>query len=65
MQNRYQCPDCHKPLFEDHVHKCYAQTIQLQSYTFSSDERSEKSSTFHAHERLEKSDKANKPVTTF
>jgi hypothetical protein len=21
-QHRYQCPDCHKPLFEDHVHRC-------------------------------------------
>lgn len=29
MQNRYICPDCHKPLFEDHVHRCTPSAKQL------------------------------------
>jgi hypothetical protein len=65
MQDRYRCPDCQKPLFEDSVHKCYVRNIQLKSERFINDERSEKSLTFHVHERLEKSEKANKPLTTF
>ena len=32
QHQRYQCPDCHKPLFEDHVHHCQpAQTKSVIS----------------------------------
>lgn len=65
MQDRYQCPDCHKPLFEDSVHRCVANTMDIKAYAGGQDDRCEKSLSFQVHERLEKSDKATKPVVTF
>ena len=65
MQDRYQCPDCFKPLFEDSVHRCLAQAMRHKLDTYGLAGRSEKSLTFQINDRLEKLDKSTKPLITF
>lgn len=65
MQNRYQCPDCHKPLFEDSIHRCISQTVSAPMDFIGHEMRREKSLTFQATERIEKIDKAINPVMSY
>ena len=65
MQDRYQCPDCHKPLFEDSIHRCISRSMNIKTHAVCSDDRPEKSLIFQVHERLEKSDKATRSVSNF